>query len=98
VDTSTPTAKMTFTVLGAVSELERSLITERVHPGIRNARAKGKRLGRPRVAVDASSIAALRSEGHSWGCDPPGNRHEGKAQRAFYSLLPVAANPLSAGI
>jgi len=46
VDTSTPTGKMVFTVLGAVAELERSLIAERVHAGIRNARAKGKRLGR----------------------------------------------------
>ncbi len=47
VDTSTPTGKMVFTVLGAVAELERSLIAERVKAGIRNARAKGKRIGRP---------------------------------------------------
>jgi DNA invertase Pin-like site-specific DNA recombinase len=67
VDTSAPTGKMVFTVLGAVAELERSLIAERVRAGIRNARAKGKRLGRPRVAVDASRIADLQSQGHSWG-------------------------------
>ena len=47
LDTSTPTGKMIFTVLGAVAELERSLIAERVKAGLRNARAKGKRLGRP---------------------------------------------------
>lgn len=47
VDTSTPTGKMVFTVLGAVAALERSLIGERVRLGLRNARAKGKRLGRP---------------------------------------------------
>jgi len=41
VDTSTPTGKMVFMVLGAVAELERSLIAERVRAGIRNARAKG---------------------------------------------------------
>jgi len=41
VDTSTPTGKMVFTVLGAVAELERSLIAERVRAGLRNARAKG---------------------------------------------------------
>jgi DNA invertase Pin-like site-specific DNA recombinase len=67
VDTSTPTGKMVFTVLGAVAELERSPIAERVRAGIRNARAKGKRLGRPRVAVDTSRIVALRGQGHSWG-------------------------------
>ena len=41
VDTSTPTGKMVFTVLGAVAELERSLICERVRAGIRNAKPKG---------------------------------------------------------
>ena len=41
MDTSTPTGKMVFTILGAVAELERSLIAERVRAGLRNARAKG---------------------------------------------------------
>ena len=53
MDTTTPTGKMIFTVLGAVAELERSLIVERVRAGLRNARAKGKRLGRPNNVVDA---------------------------------------------
>src|ERR1700680_1572033 len=48
LDTSTPAGKLVFTVLGAVAELERSLIVERVKAGVRNARAKGKTLGRPR--------------------------------------------------
>jgi DNA invertase Pin-like site-specific DNA recombinase len=47
VDTSTPTGKMVFTVLGAVAELERALTVERVKAGIRNAIAKGTRVGRP---------------------------------------------------
>jgi DNA invertase Pin-like site-specific DNA recombinase len=47
MDTSTPAGKMVFTVLGAVAELERSLIVERVRAGMRNARAKGKHIGRP---------------------------------------------------
>ena len=66
MDTSTPAGKMVFTVLGAVAELERSLIVERVRAGLRNAKAKGKHLGRPRVAVDAARVAALRSQGLSW--------------------------------
>jgi DNA invertase Pin-like site-specific DNA recombinase len=66
MDTSTPAGKMVFTVLGAVAELERSLIVERVRAGLRNARAKGKSLGRPRVAVDVAKVAALRSLGLSW--------------------------------
>ena len=66
MDTSTPAGKMVFTVLGAVAELERSLIVERVRAGLRNARAKGKRLGRPRISVDASHVMRLRASGLSW--------------------------------
>jgi len=66
VDTSTPMGKMVFTVLAAVAELERGLIVERVKAGLRNARAKGKRLGRPKAIVDASRIAILRTRGCSW--------------------------------
>jgi DNA invertase Pin-like site-specific DNA recombinase len=65
MDTTTPTGKMVFTVLGAVAELERSLIAERVRAGLRNAKAKGKTLGRPRVAVDDVRIGRLRSQGRS---------------------------------
>jgi len=66
LDTSTPAGRMVFTVLGAVAELERSLIVERVKAGLRNARAKGKTLGRPRVHVEPARITALRSQGSSW--------------------------------
>jgi DNA invertase Pin-like site-specific DNA recombinase len=66
LDTATPAGRMVFTVLGAVAELERSLIAERVRAGLRNARAKGKRLGRPRTVVDRARIDRLRAEGLSW--------------------------------
>ena len=66
MDTTTPAGKMVFTVLGAVAELERSLIVERVKAGLRNARAKGKRLGRPRVIVDAAQVSRLRASRLSW--------------------------------
>ena len=66
VDTSTPAGKMVFTVLGAVAELERSLICERVRAGLRNAKAKGKRLGRPRKVLDVAQIASLHAKGRSW--------------------------------
>jgi DNA invertase Pin-like site-specific DNA recombinase len=65
IDTSTPTGKMVFTVLGAVAELERSLIAERVRAGLRNARAKGTQLGRPRISVDATRVASMRAEGRT---------------------------------
>lgn len=65
MDTSTPTGKMVFTVLGAVAELERSLIAERVRAGLRNARAKGKRLGRPSAKVSNIEISKLLASGVS---------------------------------
>jgi DNA invertase Pin-like site-specific DNA recombinase len=57
---------MVFTVLGAVAELERGLIVERVKAGLRNARAKGKILGRPKKILDTKRIAALRASGIGW--------------------------------
>jgi DNA invertase Pin-like site-specific DNA recombinase len=55
-----------FQIIGAMAEFERALIQERVKAGLRNARAKGKRIGRPRQPVDASKILALRAAGLSW--------------------------------
>lgn len=65
LDTATPAGRMVFTVLGAVAELERSLIAERVRAGLRNAKAKGVRLGRPRILLDTVRIAGLHAQGRS---------------------------------
>src|SRR5467141_2920989 len=63
VDTSTPTGKMVFTVLGAVAELERSLIVERVRMGLQSARKKGKRLGRPPIRqLNPAALAKVRAD------------------------------------
>jgi DNA invertase Pin-like site-specific DNA recombinase len=51
---------------GGVAELERSLIVERVKAGLRNARAKGKKIGRPHVFVDRAGVTAMRVAGVSW--------------------------------
>src|SRR4030095_8680310 len=65
IDTSTPMGKMIFTVIGAVAELERSLIRERVLMGLERARRQGKRLGRPKKLVDREQVATLRANGLS---------------------------------
>src|SRR5438093_13296707 len=59
IDTSTPMGKMIFTVLGAVAELERNLIKERVHMGISRARKEGKQLGRPKRIFDREKASIL---------------------------------------
>ena len=66
IDTSTPTGKMIFTVLGAVAELERSLIAERVRAGLRNARPRASAWAGPAKQVNAAQIAALRAQGVPW--------------------------------
>lgn len=66
LDLSTPSGRFMFQIIGAMAEFERALIQERVRAGLRNARAKGRKLGRPRRIVDSSKVAALRTSGASW--------------------------------
>ena len=66
VDTSTPNGRLVFGIFASIAEFERELIRDRVRSGIAAARSKGKRLGRPRVKVDAARIVALRASGLSW--------------------------------
>jgi DNA invertase Pin-like site-specific DNA recombinase len=66
LDLATPSGRLMFQIIGAMAEFERALIQERVKAGLRNAKAKGVRLGRPRVFVSESRIEALRASGASW--------------------------------
>ena len=54
LDLSTPSGRLMFQIIGAMAEFERSLIQERVCAGLRNARAKGRTLGRPKLRVDSA--------------------------------------------
>ena len=66
LDFSTSIGKLFYQLSGAFAEFERDCIRERVRAGLRNARAKGIRLGRPRSVVDFSKIAQLRQQGVPW--------------------------------
>ena len=60
VDTASPMGKAMFTIMGAMAELESSLISERVKAGMAAARARGKQLGRPGTPAQlVSRIEAL---------------------------------------
>ncbi|PYU25521.1 MAG: resolvase [Acidobacteria bacterium] len=92
IDTSTPNGRLVFGIMASVAEFERELIRDRVRSGIQHAKAKGKRLGRPRVQVDAGRIDGLRRQGRSWsqisretGLSTSGVR------RAFASLAKIPA-------
>jgi DNA invertase Pin-like site-specific DNA recombinase len=56
VDTTTPSGRAMFQMLGVFAEFERSMIQERVKAGLARARAAGRRLGRPKVRADEEGI------------------------------------------
>jgi DNA invertase Pin-like site-specific DNA recombinase len=63
VDTTTPMGKAVFTIIAAVSELERDIIKERVRAGVDRAKANGKHCGRPVVEMDLRPAVALLDQG-----------------------------------
>ena len=65
VDLSTPAGRLQFHIIAAMAEFERALIQERVRSGMRNARARGVRLGRPPVVISVPKIVALHGRGRS---------------------------------
>ena len=88
LDLGTPSGRLMFQIIGAMAEFERALIQERVRAGLRNARAKGKAIGRPRVTVDLPRIAALRAQGRSWASIAATlGIGEGTARRAIARVL-----------
>jgi DNA invertase Pin-like site-specific DNA recombinase len=62
-DLTTPAGRLMFNMIGSFAEFERDLIRERVRAGISNRRAKGFRVGRKPIVLDAGRLAAMRSEG-----------------------------------
>ena len=87
VDTSTPNGRLVFGIFASIAEFERDLIRNRVRSGLAAAKAKSKRVGRPRVAVDALRIASLRGQGRSWSqITSETGVSKGTAQRALAGL------------
>ena len=69
LDTSTPMGKAMFTFIGAMAELERNVIRERVVAGLeyarRNGTKSGNAIGRPKRIFDRSEVVRLRASGLS---------------------------------
>ena len=97
LDLSTASGRLMFQIIGAMAEFERALIQERVKAGLRNAQAKGKRLGRPAIAVDVQQILSLRTSGWSWveieGLTGIGERTALRALKAHRSGSVTDKNP-----
>jgi DNA invertase Pin-like site-specific DNA recombinase len=98
IDTSTPNGRLVFGIMASIAEFERELIRDRVKSGIQHARAKGRRLGRPRVHVNAAQIANLRRQDRSWAeISTETGLSAGVVKRAFYSLskIPSESTPVT---
>ncbi len=63
IDTSTPLGEAMFSIIGAMAQLERDLIRERVTAGMRRAKEKGKALGRPKKEIDLAEAIRLKANG-----------------------------------
>ena len=62
LDTSTPSGRAMFQMMGVFAEFERAMIRERVMAGLARAKAEGTRLGRqPTVTNDAAKVRAIRA-------------------------------------
>lgn len=58
IDTSTPEGKLFFTIISAMAEFERSLISARTKDGLEAARARGRKGGRKPVMTPAKAKTA----------------------------------------
>jgi DNA invertase Pin-like site-specific DNA recombinase len=67
IDTGGPLGRAFVVIIGAIAELERSLIVERVRAGMRRAKLEGRHIGRKPLVLDRGAILRDRQKGHSLG-------------------------------
>ena len=65
IDTSGPLGRAMIVIVGAIAELEKSLIVERVKSGMRRARLEGRQIGRARLDIDRQQVMLDRRSGMS---------------------------------
>jgi DNA invertase Pin-like site-specific DNA recombinase len=65
IDTGGPLGRALVVIIGAIAELERNLIIERVRAGMRRARIEGRHIGRNPLELDHASIRRDRAHGFS---------------------------------
>lgn len=65
IDTTTPMGRLFFHIVGSFAEFEREMIVERVKAGLKNARARGMTLGRPRDREIDAEVRKLAQQGET---------------------------------
>jgi DNA invertase Pin-like site-specific DNA recombinase len=87
VDTNSPMGKAMFTLIGAMAELESSLISERVKAGMAAAKARGKKLGRPKTPDDLVRKITALAEKTDLSINKIRDRISGKVSRAVVGQI-----------
>ena len=65
IDTGGPLGRAVVVIIGAIAELERNLIIERVRAGMRRAKLEGRHIGRKPLVLDRAAILRDRQSGQS---------------------------------
>src|SRR5580693_7696146 len=68
IDTSGPLGRAMIVIVGAIAELERNLIVERMKAGMRRARLEGRQIGRTPLNIDRGQVVCDRRNGMSLTC------------------------------
>lgn len=67
IDTSSPAGKILFTMISAFAEFERAIIRERVIAGMEKAKARGAKIGRPRIpSFTVEKVLEMKDQGYSY--------------------------------
>lgn len=87
VDTKSPMGKAMFTIIGAMAELESSLISERVKAGMAAAKSRGKRLGRPKTTTYLTDKIEKLAESTDMSINKIREEVENKVSRAVVGQI-----------
>jgi DNA invertase Pin-like site-specific DNA recombinase len=92
IDTAGPLGRAVVVIIGAIAELERSLIVERVRAGMRRAKLEGRHIGRKPLELDHAAICGDRCRGQSLRQIARGHRiSTATVQRVLHEHTPTAA-------
>lgn len=97
LDTSTPSGRMMFQMVGVFSEFERSMISERVKLGLQRVKLDGKSLGHPKKINDVVKKEIINLVNNGWSLSKVANHlnlsrmsiHRILSQHKFESILSV---------
>jgi DNA invertase Pin-like site-specific DNA recombinase len=96
IDTSGPLGRAIVVIIGAIAELERNLIIERVKAGMRRAKLEGRHIGRRPLDLDRAAILRDRQHGHSLGQIAKMHRiSRATVHRVLHENLPAASEEVA---